>query len=203
MNLILYSLSTAIRDKFAEEMQKYGYGFFYVEHVYDLEKVYKANPIDLIVMAKPEADMLDLVVFKTFTSNFQKFCYLIIDLSKTYTETILRDKIADSITREHYMRIEPLIKIVATVFGEEPHEYKLLKSPYLSKPMKKLLELFLLKRGLELSIEDMSLHIWQEVSESRTNTLYAYIHALRRELADDLKNPTKLIRCRKGAYKLV
>lgn len=203
MNLVLYALSTSIRDKFAEEMAEYGYGFFYVEHVYDLEKVYNANKIDLIVMAKPEADVLDLLVFKKFYQHFEKYCYFIIDTSQTYTETILRDKIADFITREHYMRIEPLIKIVAKVFGEEPYEYKVLNSSYLPKPMKKLLELFLCKRGLELSIEDMCLYIWQEITESRKNTLYAYIHSLRRELDDDLKNPTKLIRCRKGAYKLV
>lgn len=53
-----------------------------------------------------------------------------------------------------------------------------------------------------VSLEDISLRLWNEYNEQHKKTIYTYIHNIRSRLKDDLRNPQKLIRLKNGMYQL-
>lgn len=72
----------------------------------------------------------------------------------------------------------------------------------LTPTMNQLLNYFYENVGKNISLDECAENLWGNKSVQHINTLYSYIHDLRKILGDDPHNPETLVRIGKGCYRL-
>lgn len=78
-----------------------------------------------------------------------------------------------------------------------------LRSPLFMQPaVRALYSFFYEHRNQDISMNMMSYYMWSDTEQSHINTLYSYIHHIRKHLGDTDKTKTLLVRVRPKIYRL-
>lgn len=202
MNVVVYAKDEGLFEILSKDKRLLGYDFYYAKDFGSLHDMFmQFQKIDLLVKTN-----------EVIPTKIPEYLRAAKDFLFYFPFVLINCNDLDSMTEEYFQKELDSLPDFLDSF-EDKFFLKCLsedvkKIPFYHKKTKltpiinQLLTYFTDNMGKNITLEECAKELWDDNSIQHINTLYSYIHELRKILGDNPREPKILVRVGKGSYRL-
>lgn len=205
MNVIIYSKQNDIAKKLQQIYKNKDVKIYDTDDFGELHRLFhEVEPIDLFIKSKnviPYGDFNFIKILDEFNHYFPCI-YIDFDDEKFFDEEFILKKINSLPQRVPTFTHGDFIKNLVFVLKNKNINISCEERPMFSPNVNFVYEYLKSRKNSCVSLEELSLILWKTSNKNNKDTLYTYIHEIRKKLSNSFDKKEKLVRIKKGFYQL-